>query len=305
MVLAVPRSLLVFAAPAVFVLLWSTGFIGARAAMSYADSMFFLGIRFALSAVLLALVQTALRHAWPRQWAFYGHQFVVGVLLHALYLGGVFTAIQLGMPAGLSSLIVGLQPLLTAILAIWWLRERVIGRQWVGIAMGFAGLVTVLSDQGLAGGWTPGAEGARVAIALCTLALFGISVATIYQKRFCEGAPLVSGACVQYLAAMSVSFVIAVASARTHIEFHPQLLLALLWLVLVLSVCAVILLNWLIQQGAASKVASLFYLVPPLSALEAWWWFDETMGVRGVVGMCVVAAAVLLVMTGRTKRLAR
>ncbi|MEM9604658.1 MAG: DMT family transporter [Pseudomonadota bacterium] len=294
-----PQPFLVIAAPAVFVLLWSTGFVGARASMPHADAMVFLGFRFALSAVLLAGVHSVLRHRWPRQWAFYGHQFVVGCLLHVMYLGGVFSAIALGMPAGLSSLIVGLQPLLTVVLAIWWLREQVSGRQWLGVCLGFVGLVTVLSDNDLAGGWTPAAADAPFAIALCVVALVGISVATIYQKRHCAGAPLVSGACVQYAAAAAVSLGIAVLTDQTRLVFHPQLVVALLWLVLMLSVVAVILLNWLIQRGAASSVASLFYLVPPLSALEAWWLFDETMGLQGILGMAVVAGAVLLVMTGQ------
>ncbi|MEM6987728.1 MAG: DMT family transporter [Pseudomonadota bacterium] len=295
------KPVLVIAAPALFVLLWSTGFVGARATMPHADSMAFLGLRFALSAVLIAAVAAVLRHRWPRDRRFYLHQVVVGCMLHVMYLGGVFSAIELGMPAGLSSLIVGLQPLLTVVLAIWWLRERVSGRQWIGVAMGFIGLVTVLADKGLAGGWNPGVADAPFAIALCVVALIGISVATIYQKRFCAGSPLVTGACVQYVAAAVVSIAIAVLTSRTDISFHPQLVVALVWLVLVLSVVAVMLLNWLIQQGAASSVASLFYLVPPFSALEAWWLFDETMGVQGVLGMGIVAAAVFLVISGQPK----
>ena len=301
MVSSVSKPVLVIAAPALFVLLWSTGFVGARATMPHADSMAFLGLRFAMSAVLIAAVAAVLRHRWPRDRRFYFHQVVVGCMLHVMYLGGVFSAIELGMPAGLSSLIVGLQPLLTVVLAIWWLRERVSFRQWIGVAMGFIGLVTVLADKGLAGGWNPGVADAPFAIALCVVALVGISVATIYQKRFCAGAPLVTGACIQYVAAAFVSIAIAVLTSRTEISFHPQLVVALVWLVLVLSVVAVMLLNWLIQQGAASTVASLFYLVPPFSALEAWWLFDETMGVQGILGMGIVAAAVFLVISGQPK----
>ena len=294
--LNVPKTWLVVAAPAVFVLLWSTGFVGARAAMPHADSMVFLGQRFFLSAVLLVAAHLILRQHWPRKFGFYGHQAIVGCLLHAGYLGGVFSAIKLGMPAGLSALIVGLQPLLTVVLAVWWLREDVTAKQWLGVIVGFVGLLMVLSDTGLAGGWTPSAPDAPVAIALCVVALFGISIATIYQKRYCAGAPLLSGACVQYVAASAVCFAFAVGTQRLAIDYTFQLTLAMVWLVIVLSVVAVLLLNFLIQRGAAASVASLFYLVPPLSALEAWWLFDETVGAQGIAGMVVVAAAVFLVM---------
>ncbi len=284
-----------FAVPALFVLLWSTGFVGARAAMPHADALYFLGLRFCFGALLLCAAHAVLRHTWPRELSFYGHQVVVGCLLHAAYLGGVFSAIQLGMPAGMSALIVGLQPLLTVVLAVWWLREQVTVRQWVGVSVGFIGLLLVLTDRGLTGGWSPAAPHAPLGIGLCVIALIGISVATLYQKRFCAGAPLVSGACVQYGAATVVCMALAFAMGRTQIAFELHLVLAMIWLVLVLSVVAVLLLNYLIQRGAAATVASLFYLVPPLSALEAWWLFDETVGTQGIIGMAVVAAAVCLV----------
>ena len=185
--------------PATFVMLWSTGFIGARLGLPYAEPFTFLGIRLAITAALLGVVGLALRSRWPARWMDAGHIALVGLLLHACYLGGVFYAIELGMPTGIAALIVGLQPILTAILAQIVLRESVSLRQWSGLLLGFVGAAMTLLDR--TGG---GSDLSFLAITAILTALIGITAATVYQKRFCTDMDLISGTTIQYLSAATV-----------------------------------------------------------------------------------------------------
>lgn len=282
----------VAAMPALFVLLWSTGFIGAKFGLPYAEPLTFLSIRFVLVIGLLGAVALVMRAPWPADSRLAGHIAVSGILVHALYLGGVFMSIHRGLPSGISALIVGLQPLLTASVAGRLLGERVTIRQWGGLILGLAGVGLVLSTRvsgaALDGfGWD--------AIAAAIVALLGITAGTLYQKRFCTGMDLRSGAVIQYGGALAVIGAAALATETLQVQWTQSFVLALGWLVLVLSVGAISLLMALIRMGEAARVASLFYLVPPVTAVLAWALFDEQLGAVGLLGMGAAVAGVALV----------
>ena len=283
-------------APVAFVLLWSTGFIAAKAGVAHAGPFTLLFYRFVLTVALLLPLTRLLGSRWPQRPALAGHIAVAGLLLHAGYLGGVFAAIAAGMPAGMVALIVGLQPLVTAAAAGPLLGERVRPLQWLGLAAGFGGVALVVAGRlapGTAAQTLAGFGGNALLLAL--LALFAITGGTLYQKRFCAGMDLVSGAVIQYAASGAALGVLAVWLESLRADWGLPLLLALAWLILVLSIAAIGLLLLLIRHGAASRVASLFYLVPPVTALEAWWLFDERLGPLALAGMAVIAGAVFMV----------
>lgn len=274
--------------PALFVVLWSTGFIGARLGLPHAGPLTFLSLRYALVAGLLVLVSLASRAPWPRRLTDIGHFAVAGLLMHGVYLGGVFLGISMGVEAGVSAVIVGLQPLLTAALAGVLLSERVTLRQWVGLVLGMSGVTLVLAGKM---GQAPGSLLGSIA---CVAALIGITVGTLYQKRFCAGMDLRTGSVVQFVAAGLATAPLAFWLEDMHVRWDAEFVFALLWLVLVLSLGAVSLLYVLIRRGAASQVASLFFLVPPCTALIAWPLFGETLGPSALAGMAITAIGVAL-----------
>jgi len=279
-------------APLIFVLLWSTGFVGAKFGLPYAEPFTFLWVRMVIVVGLLLGLAGLLRSPWPKGWALNLHIGVSGLLLHAGYLGGVFFAISRGLPAGLSALIVGLQPILTAVLAQYLLRERVSALQWVGLLLGFVGVALVVGEKALSARLLSVEPSAFVAIGL---ALLCTTFGTLYQKRFAAQMPLVGGAVVQYLAASVGLFVLALVFRETQqIQWTPQFALAMAWLVVVLSVGAILLLMYLIRHNSASRVASLFYLVPPATALEAYFLFGERLGPLALAGMGLAAVGVAL-----------
>ncbi|WP_158045855.1 DMT family transporter [Skermanella pratensis] len=275
--------------PAVFVLLWSTGFIGAKFGLPYAEPLTFLLIRLSLVAAVLAVVALATRAPWPRRWSEALHIVVAGLLVHGVYLGGVFTGIANGLPAGVAALIVGLQPLLTASASGRILGETVSARQWLGLALGLCGvLLVVWENLSLQADYLSG-------VALCAAALVGITIGTLYQKRFCGGMDLRSGTALQYAATSVALLALALRFETMEVRWTGEFLFALAWLGLVLSVGAVFLLYILIRRGAAAQVASLFYLVPPATAVIAYLMFDERLGLLALSGMAVTAAGVGLV----------
>jgi drug/metabolite transporter (DMT)-like permease len=279
------RRQLVF--PALFVVLWSTGFIAAKYGLPYAPPLTFLLYRFALVAVLTAVVALAMRAPWPRTPLQVLHVAVSAWLVHGAYLGGVFVALSGGMPAGTIAMLVGLQPILTVLLARGWLGERVVPRQWFGLGLGLVGVWFVVRHKvDLAGdlhGLLPAA-----------IALLGISVGTLYQKRFCGRVDLRSGAAVQFAACVVLYLPLVLLADAGPIRWTPEFAFALAWSVLVLSVGAISLLYWLLRHGAASNVARLFYLVPPVTALQAWLIFGETLDPLALAGMALIAAGVAL-----------
>lgn len=287
--------------PILFVALWSTGFIGAKFGLPHAEPFTFLFIRFVLTLALLIPLVKLMGSAWPTGWRLKGHIAVSGLLVHGAYLGGVFYGIYLGMPAGLAALLVGLQPLLTATLAGPMLGERIAVTQWLGLALGLAGITLVLGSK-----LDPGAElfqGFGLGALACVLvALAGITLGTLYQKRFCTGMPLLSGTVVQYLSSGTLLGLGALLLEERHVEWTLTFVLTLGWLVLVLSIAAILLLMALIRRGEASRVASLFYLVPPVTALQAWWLFDERLPLVALAGMAVTIVGVVLAARGQRRQ---
>jgi drug/metabolite transporter (DMT)-like permease len=290
-------------APALFVLLWSTGFVGAKYGLPYAPPFTFLGLRLVTAAVLLAVCAAALpsgrttvRRTRRHQ---YGHAAVAGLLLHAGYLGGVFYAISVGVPAGVSAVVVSLQPVLTALLATRLLGERPGLRQWTGLALGVAGVALVVAPD-LAGSGT-GPVPVRGLLA-CIVALAATTAGTLYQKRHGDEVPLLWGTAVQYTAAAAVLLTAAVATERMTVVWTGDFLLALGWLVLALSIGAVLLLLLLLRRGTASSVASLFYLVPPATAVEAYLLFGERLAALSLVGLAVTVIGVALVVVPARRR---
>ncbi|HEY0838206.1 MAG TPA: DMT family transporter [Azospirillum sp.] len=275
--------------PGVFVLLWSTGFIGAKYGLPYAEPLTFLLVRMVLVAAVLGAVALVSGAPWPRSWADAGRIALAGLLVHGIYLGGVFIAISKGVPAGVTAIIVGLQPLLTASLAGRLLGERVTARQWTGLLMGLAGVLLVVWEK-LA---LTASDTAAVLFAVA--ALVGITLGTLYQKRHCTSMDLRSGAAIQYTATAALYAVAAPFTETMRIQWTGEFVFALLWLTFVLSVGAVFLLYILIRRGAAARVASLFYLVPPVTAVTAWALFDERLGLVALLGMALAVSGVALV----------
>ena len=289
-------ALLRLGGPALFVLLWSTGFVGAKYGLPYAEPFTFLAVRMVIAAVLLALLAAVLRSASMPSRRAYGDAAVVGLFLHAGYLGGVFYAISVGVPAGVSAVVVSLQPVLTAVLASRVLGERLVRRQWLGLALGVTGVALVVGPGLAASGGSSAALPATGLLA-CLVALASGTVATLHQKRHGDGIPLVWGTAVQYAAAAVVLLALAGGSESLRVDWTPQLVGALVWLVLVLSLGAVLLLLLLLRRGTASGVSSLLYLVPPAVAVEAYLMFGERLAPLSLLGVVVTAAGVALVVT--------
>jgi drug/metabolite transporter (DMT)-like permease len=274
-------------APWLFVLLWSSGFIGAKLGLPHAEPLSFLTVRYLLVLALLAPLALAMRAPWPHDARQRIHIGISGLLLHGLYLGGVFVAISHGLPAGVTALVVGMQPLLTAFGAAWLLGEAVSRRQWLGLALGLFGVALVVSGK-LGSSWQ------MHALWPALVALAGITAGTLYQKRFCPSFDLRTGAILQFLPTAVVTALAAAATESFRIEWTGEFVFALAWLVLVLSVGAIALLNFLIRSGSAVNVASVFYLTPPTTALLAWPIFDETLSAPMLAGMALAVAGVYL-----------
>jgi drug/metabolite transporter (DMT)-like permease len=278
---------LVRAMPAVFVVIWSTGFIVARYGMPHAPPMKFLAARYALSVACFIVWALAARVALPSDRRQLGHLAVTGILMHAGYLGGVWAAVKLGMGAGLAALLVGLQPVLTAV----WIAGRggaVESRQWMGLVLGFAGLALVVRDK-LGLGEISGPN-----LALALGALVSITAGTLYQKRFLGPCDVRAANLVQLVAAFTVTIPLALLETE-GMRWNGQLAGALAWSVLGLTLGGSSLLYLLIQRGAATAVTSLMYLVPPCTALMAWMLFREPIGSTTVAGMALAALGVSLV----------
>lgn len=288
------RNAMVGLAPGAFVLLWSTGFVGAKYGLPYAEPFTFLALRLAIAGALLAAAAALSRSGIGR--AQMGRAAVSGLLLHATYLGGVFWAISRGTPAGVSSVIVSLQPVLVAALATRLLGEQLIRRQWLGLLVGVVGVALVIAP-GLAG------SSGRLPVSgvvACLLSLVGGTAGTLWQKRHGDGIPLLAGTAVQYAAAATALLAVSFATESRHIAWTGHFVGALTWLVLVLSIGAVLLLLVLLRRGSASGVSSLFYLVPPATAVEAFLVFGERLAALSVVGVGVAAVGVAMVVKTRT-----
>ncbi|MBG1233528.1 DMT family transporter [Aestuariivirga litoralis] len=285
------KSLVVSSAPAVFVVLWATGFVVARLSAGHVAPVWFLALRFPLAGLFmlgLALVQRA---AWPNARGVF-HAFVAGALLHGLYLAPIYWAVANGLPAGVSALIVGLQPLLTSFLASWMLGEKLAPKHWLGLLVGLIGIVLVIAPKlqfAHLGGITPLTAG---------LSVFGacaISLGSVYQKKFASHIPLATGGVWQYVGASLVTLVISLLLGDFMFDHSVEAWTALAWAVLVLSVISILLLMMLINQGEVSRVSGLIFLVPAVSSLMTFVLFGETLTLVQLIGMAVCAGAVLIV----------
>ncbi len=282
-------SALIRAMPLVFVLIWSTGFVVARYGMPHAPPMGFLAWRYALSMLAFAVWIAIARPAWPRDRAQWLHLAVTGVLIHGGYLGGVWAAIKAGSSAGMVALLVGLQPVLTAIwVSITGSEHRVSPSQWLGLALGLAGLLLVVWRKLDVGEVT----GANLAMSL--FALFSITIGTLYQKRFVAPCDVRTANTVQLIAAFAATLPLALLEDES-IRLHPELIGAMAWSVLVLTLGGSSLLYLLIQRGAATQVTSLLYLVPPCTAVLAWILFAEVLSALVITGLVLTAIGVWLV----------
>jgi len=275
------------AAPALFVVLWSTGFIATKYVLRGAQPFTYLTLRMAIVVGLMAVIAAIARPRWPDR-AGVIHSLVAGLLVHGFYLGGTAVAIAHSIPAGLSALIPGLQPILTSTLANRWLGERVTPLQWIGLGLGLAGVVLILHDRPMTGdaGWGWLASG---------VALVSITIGTLYQRRFCNGIDWRAGNVVQYVGVTVLFGLGALAFESNEIHWSGEFAAALAWLAVVLSIGTIGLLYWLIRHSAATAVASLFYLVPAVTALMAFVLFGERLDSLAIVGMATCAVAVFVV----------
>jgi drug/metabolite transporter (DMT)-like permease len=275
------------AAPAIFVVLWSTGFIGTKYVLSGAEPLTYLAIRMVLVVALMAVIAAIARPQWPDRTGI-AHSVIAGILVHGFYLGGTAIAIAHSIPAGLSALIPGLQPILTSTLANRWLGERVTPLQWAGLLIGLAGVVLILHDRPMSGeaGWGWFASG---------VSLLSITLGTLYQRRYCGRIDWRAGNLVQYIAVAIFFAAGAWLFESNVVRWSSEFVLALIWLAVVLSIGSIGLLYWLIRRSAATSVASLFYLVPAVTAVMAYVLFGERLDTVAIIGMVACAAAVFVV----------
>lgn len=280
---------LVAAAPPVFVVLWASGFIGVKLGMPHVEPFTFLMLRMLAAVALIAVVILVTRPPRPNL-AAVGHNVVAGLLMHGGYLGGTFIAISHGLAAGLTSLVVGLQPILLATVANAVIGEKVGARQWLGLVLGFTGLVLVVQDRTVGGSAEP------VAWICATVALLSITSGTLYQKKFAgSGIDWRPAFLVQYGATAVMAGVCAMLFETMKVDWTGEFVVALAWLVLVLSFGAIWLLYFLIRRAAATKISSLFFLSPPTTAVMAWAMFGEKLGLLPVIGMAISVTGVFLV----------
>lgn len=291
--LSVPSSPLLRVAPVLFVLLWSTGWISARFAAPYAEPLTFLVWRYVLAGLALTAFALTAGAVWPRRPADIGHALLSGVLLHAIYLGGVWWAIAHGLPAGISGLIAAIQPILTALLAPALVGERVTRQHWTGIALGFAGIALVLEPK-LALVMRDGFAGTALPLLVNVAGMVSVTAGTFYQKRYVQKGDLRTVTVLQYAGAAAITAPVAWLTESFRIDWNTTLVLTMAWSVLALSIGAIALLLLLIRKGAVSRAAALIYLVPPAVALEAFVLFGETLAPVQIAGMACAALGVAL-----------
>ena len=282
-------------APLVFVSLWSTGFIAAKYSMDNADPFVFLCLRFSITAIALVPLILLLRDSLPRNLWSFRHDMVTGALLHCGYLGFLFWPIKNGMPSGIVAIIIGVQPILTTVLSTMYIGEHLNFRKVAGLLIGFIGIATViLGKYGFSLGLSGGLD--AFDLGMCIVSLLSITIGVFYQKKFCDRSRLLPGTLMQYVAGSIATAMFALAFAEVwHVDWNPTFAIALVWQVLGLSIGAVMLLMYIIRNGDAGRVSSMFYLVPPLVVVEAHYLFGETLGLISVFGMLMCVVGVFIV----------
>lgn len=277
-------------APVLFVLLWSTGFVGAKYGLPYADPFIFLSVRVLIAALVLFAIAVIIKSPIKIGRSAIARSSLIGFFLHACYLGGVFYAISRGLPAGVAAVVTSLQPVLVSLLAVRVLGEQLKVKQIVGLILGLIGVTFVLGPSFGQNIPTSGVIGILVA-------LVGSTAATLLQKKIGAAVPLISGTAYQYLASGLILAIVAGATGGTRIQWSGQFIVAFVWLIAVLSVGAILLLLWLLNTGSAASVSSLLYLVPPATALEAFFLFGEKVNTQGFLGIGITALGVWLVIS--------
>lgn len=286
-----PQPIGTSAIPVAFVLIWASGFVTARFVAPHAEPLGFVAIRVVLTALVLAGIGAALGTAWPRDGRAWRDALVAGVLMQGIYVAGVFWAVHRGLPAGIAALVGSLQPLLTAALAGPLLKESVSPRRWAGIGTGFLGAGLVLAPK--LGAVEPSGIPA-VALGICFCAMLAMTLGTLWQKRQAGGVDLLANATIQFVGAGLLTVPVALLAGDWHLDWGVPLASALSWSVLVNSIAGILLLMALIRRGAVAGVASLFFLVPPVSAAMAYLMFGEALSPLQIAGMAVAAAGVAI-----------
>ena len=286
-----PQQLLLVGAPSLFVVLWSTGYISARLGLPYAEAGTFLMLRFALAAIFMVALVVASRAPLPTSFREWAHCAVAGALVHGLYLYGGFASIQEGLTPTTIAVVVGMQPVITAVLIGPILGEAVNIRQWGGFFLGTVGVVLVIVANFASIGFGSGAP----AVFLSLLCVLSISIGTLYQKRFCASVDLRSGTMIQLIMAAVMMWGISSWFETGYVEWTGTFVFALMWSVLVLSVGAYTLLWWLVRRKTATNVVSLFFLMPPVTAVFDWLFFDQRVSLITLMGIVIAVAGIVIV----------
>ena len=288
--------------PWVFVWIWSTGFIAAKYGLPYAEPFTLLSYRFVITLFFLLILIIYKKSPWPETRLDFFHLLIAGVLIHGVYLGGVFQALKWGMPAGLGAMVIGLQPIGMALVAGVLLKEEVSKKQWTGLIMGLVGLYLVLFDS-LDLTEQIAFDGFPIwAVFAVIISLFAISIGTIYQKRFCSNMNLYSGAWVQYFSASILCILIVLFFENGEVSWSRTFILAMTWQVLGLSIGAILLLMTMIKKDALASVGSYFYLVAPLVAIQEWFLFEETIGLSALAGVVLISFGVAITTSKKSIR---
>lgn len=288
-----PKQLERFA-PALFVFLWSTGFVGAKYIVPYADPFTFLTIRYVIAAAILIAIAAILKQPLKLTRDQVIASVAVGLLLHVIYIGGVFYAVSLGVSAGISAVIVSIQPVLVSILAVPLLGERIRWVQVVGLVLGVAGIALLLLPEVFQGDYSSAIS--EVGIVICVIALLGTSAGYLVQKKLGSDIPFLTGTGMQYAVSAVVFATLSALTESQRVEWSPEFFFGLAWIVLMLSIGSIVLLYEMLRAGSASKVSSLYYLVPPVAAIQAYFLFDEVIPPIGILGMALAGLGVVLVM---------
>lgn len=280
--------------PSVFVVIWSSGFVVAKYAVAHSDVLFFLAIRLLIAALILALIAVALGHTLRLNRRELAISCIIGITLQGFYLGGVWEAIALGSPAGVASVVTSTQPIFVSIFAYLFLRERLRGVQIVGLILGFTGVLFVLSP---ALSPTLGSQESLsyFALVLLLLGLSGSTSATLIQRKIGGNIPLLAGTTFQFFFAGIILSIVSLLTGRTRMEWNLQALFVMSWAVIVTSIIAVVALLWMLQRGSAARVSALLFLVPPMTAIQAWILFGEKLNAQAVIGIAMTALGVALV----------
>lgn len=280
---------LIFAAPLIFVLLWSTGYLSGRILRPYVDPLTFSAVRFGIAGLILALIAFVRGATWPNDLATWLHLAICGVLIQGIFITGMMAAINIGLEMGTAALVGGMQPIVTALIASIWLKERFSGQQKFGFVLGFAGLLMVLWQGATGSGFS------LTGLVVGLSAMLGITIGTLYQKRFISDVDLLSGTAIQFVAAFLPIFALAYFFEEGRIEWNITVLLTTVWLITAQSIGAILILFYLIRSGAVARVSSLFYLVPPVCAIQGFYFFEENLDWIQIVGIAIVVLSVIMI----------